>query len=190
MVAVGGPPATLCCSDPVARQIEDLQYTIGEGPGIDAHATGRPVEEPDLGSPRRIRWPVFAAPAVAAGAGALFSFPLRMGAVRLGALTLYQPRRGGLSDDQHADALTMADVVFQVVIAHQAEAPIGALSVELEVLGSDRAKVHQAAGIVSVQLSVSVAEGLVRLRARAFREERPLAELAGDIVARRSRFDA
>ena len=85
----------LCCSNPVARQIEDLQYTIGEGPGIDAHATGRPVAEPDLGSPRRIRWPVFAGPAVAAGAGALFSFPLRMGAVRLGALTLYQPRPGG-----------------------------------------------------------------------------------------------
>jgi hypothetical protein len=44
--------------------------------------------------------------------------------------------------------------------------------------------------MVSVQLSVSVAEALVRLRARAFTEGRPLAELAADVVSRRERFDA
>lgn len=190
VVAVGGPPATLCCSDAVAERIEDLQYTIGEGPAIDAHATGRPVAEPDLGSPGRVRWPVFAAAAVAAGAGALFSFPLRQGAVRLGALTLYEPRSGGLSDVQHEDALMMADVVFQVVVHHQAEAPLGLLAVELEALSGRGAAVHQAAGMVSVQLSVGLGEALVRLRARAFREGRPLGELAADVVARRSRFDA
>jgi len=190
VIAVGGPPDLLCCSNGVARRIEDLQYTIGEGPGVDAHASGRPVAEPDLGRPRRVRWPVFAAPAAATGAGALFSFPLRMGAVRLGALTLYQQRPGGLSDAQHADALLMADVVFQVVIARQAEAPPGTLAVGLEALSRDRAEVHQAAGMVSVQLSVSVAEALVRLRARAAREGRPLAAVAADIVARHTRFDA
>jgi hypothetical protein len=113
-----------------------------------------------------------------------------MGAVRLGALTLHQLRPGGLSDIQYADAQLMADVVFQVVIAHQAEAPLGTLAVELEALNGDRAEVHQAAGMVSVQLSVGVAEALVRLRGRAFQEGRPLAAVAGDVVARRTRFDA
>jgi len=42
--------------------------------------------------------------------------------------------------------------------------------------------------MISVQLSVSVAEALVRLRARAFRDGRPLADLAADVVARRIRF--
>ena len=44
--------------------------------------------------------------------------------------------------------------------------------------------------MVSVQLSVTVAEALVRLRARAWVDGRPLGELAADIVARRVRFDA
>ena len=44
--------------------------------------------------------------------------------------------------------------------------------------------------MVSVQLSVSVAEALVRLRARAFREGTAArADVAADIVARRVRFD-
>ena len=84
----------------------------------------------------------------------------------------------------------MADIVLQVVLALQAEAPPGALAPELETLSGARAEVHQAAGMVSVQLSVTVAEALVRLRARAWVDGRPLGELAADIVARRVRFDA
>lgn len=136
-----------------------------------------------------MRWPLLAGPAVAAGAAAPFSFPLRQGTVRLGALTLYQPKPGRLSDPQHADALAMADVIFQVVLAVQSQAPPGTLAVELEVLASDRAEVHQAAGMVSVQLSVSVAAALARVRARAFGDAQPLALLAAGIVARRVRFD-
>ncbi len=189
IVIAEGPPAPLCSSNAVAGRIEDLQYTLGEGPGIDAHAGGRPVAEPDLLSPRLVRWPVLAPSATAAGAGALFAFPLRLGTIRLGALTLYQPSAGRLSDAQHGDALEMADIVFQVVLALQSEAPHGALAPELEALNGARAEVHQAAGMVSVQLSVTVAEALVRLRARAWRDELPLDALAADVVARRIRFD-
>jgi hypothetical protein len=54
--------------------------------------------------------------------------------------------------------------------------------------GTFRAQVHQAAGMISVQLGVSLAEALVRLRARAFAEDRLIAEVAADVVARRLRF--
>lgn len=108
--------------------------------------------------------------------------------MRLGALTLHQTRAGGLSDAQHADALTLADLVMQVVVARQAGADPGALAEGLEPLATGRAEIHQAAGMISVQLSVSVADALVRLRARAFRDGRPLADLAADVVARRIRF--
>jgi len=63
-------------------------------------------------------------------------------------------------------------------------------TLELEALGAGRAEVHQAAGMVSVQLSVSVAEARLRLRERAFAESRPLASLAADVVGRRVRFEA
>lgn len=182
-------PAALCSSDAVAARIEDLHFTLGEGPGFDAHHTGGAVTEPDLASPRRARWPSFAPAALARGAAALFSFPLRVGAVRLGALTLHRARPGPLSDHQYADALAMADLVVQSVLARQAGAPPGALARELEVLSHARAEVHQASGMVSVQLDVSVAEALVRLRAHTYAEDRTLAAVASDVVARRLRLD-
>ena len=47
------------------------------------------------------------------------------------------------------------------------------------------AEVHQATGMVSVQLGVSVDEAFVRLRARAFADGRSLKAVAGDVISRR-----
>jgi hypothetical protein len=178
----------LCSSDATAACILDLCFTLGEGPALDAHQGGQPVAEPDLAIPDRTRWPSFSPPAVSAGAAALFSFPLRVGDATLGSLTLHQERPGPLSEDQHADALAMASVVSTTILAHQADAPPGALASELAALSDSNAEVHQASGMVSVQLGVSVAEASVRLRAHAFAQGRPLAELARDVVARRLRL--
>ena len=51
-----------------------------------------------------------------------------------------------------------------------------------------RAEVHQATGMVSVQLGVSAAEALARMRAYAFVHNRLLIDVARDVVARRLRF--
>ena len=115
----------------------------------------------------------------------MHSFPLRLGGVRLGALTLYEPTPGGLSDDQHADALVMAGVVTEAILSSQAHAPLDTLSPELELLAEHGAELHQATGMVSVQLGVSVAEALVRLRGHAYAGGRLLSEVAADVVARR-----
>src|SRR5258708_14840772 len=85
----------------VGELMERLQADLGEGPCIDAYHQDRPVLEPDLASPRLARWVAFSAPAVAAGVRAVFGFPLRVGAIRLGALNLYSDRPGPLSCDQH-----------------------------------------------------------------------------------------
>lgn len=179
----------LCSSDTVAAHIAELGITLGEGPGVDAHTDGTPIAEPDLIRPRNPRWPSFTPLAVQAGLAAIFSFPLRVGGVHLGALTLHQMDSGHLSDDQHADALVMASVVVHTVLAHQAGAPSGMLATELDVLGSFQAEVHQASGMVSVQLGVSIAEALVRLRAHAYAAERGLRQVAVDVVNSELRLD-
>jgi hypothetical protein len=74
----------LCTTDEVSRRIEDLQYTLGEGPCIDAYQQDWVVAEPDLAEPVTRRWFVFTPPALQAGARAVFGFPLRVGSVRLG----------------------------------------------------------------------------------------------------------
>ena len=181
---------SVCSSNAVSARIEELQYTLGEGPCVDAYHQGRPVLEPDLADPATPRWLGFTAPAVQAGARAVFGFPLQAGAARLGALNLYRDRPGPLNDEEYADALVLADVAARGVLALQSGAPPGELSKELEEGADFRLVVHQASGIVSVQLDVSVGEALARLRAYAFGNDRPLTEVAEAVVRRELRFDA
>lgn len=182
------PGGAVCTTDKVSKLIEDLQFTLGEGPCVDAYNTDRPVLEPDLARPGA-RWMAFTIPAIAAGVRAVFGFPLQVGAVRLGALNLYRDEPGPLSDDQHADALVMADVSAAAVLMMQANAPPGKLSDELETGSDFRYVVHQAAGMVAVQLDVNIAQAIVRLRGYSFSNDRSLTEVAQDVVARRLRFD-
>jgi len=183
------PQGSLCTTNAVSGVIEELQYTLGEGPCVDAYQTDRVVLEPDLADPDTPRWLAFTPKAVEAGARALFGFPVRLGAVRLGALNLYQDRPGPLGDDQHADALVMADVVAQWVLDVQADAPPGALAAELEAGGEFYFVVHNAAGVVSVQLGCTITEALIRLRAYAFSNDRLIRDVAKDVVARTLRFE-
>src|SRR4030095_11329857 len=101
---------SVCTTGEVSALIEDLQYSLGEGPCVDAYNQDRPELEPDLADPVTPRWLASGAPALDAGVRAVFGFPLRVGAVRLGALNLYRDRPGPLTDHEHADALVLADV--------------------------------------------------------------------------------
>lgn len=179
---------SVATTDEVSTLIEDLQFALGEGPCIDAYQLDVPVLEPDLAHPDVVRWVAFTPPAVAAGAQAVFGFPLQVGTVRLGALNLYNNRTGPLSETQHAYALVMADVAAQALLIMQAGAPPGALSDELERGSNLNRVVHQASGMVAAQLDVSVAQALIRLRGYAFGHNRLLREVAEDVVGRRLRF--
>ena len=183
------PRGAVCTTNEVSDLIEQLQFELGEGPCVDAYRQDRPVLEPDLASPTTPRWLGFTGPAVKAGVRAIFGFPLQVGAVRLGALNLYSDRPGPLTDEQHADALVMADITAQSLLVMQANAPPGQLATALEAGADFQYVVHQASGMVSAQLEVSVGQALIRLRAYAFGNDRPLARVAEDVVARRLRFD-
>jgi len=184
-----GPRGSVCSSNAVSALIEELQFALGQGPCIEAYEEDRPVLEANLTQPARPRWLAFTGPALDAGVRAVFGFPLRVGAVRLGALNLYRDRPGPLSDEQHADALVLADVAAELILMLQAHAPPGALPLELETGADFQYVVHQASGMVAVQLGVDVAEAFVRLKAHAFSNGRPLTDVARDVVGRRLRFD-
>lgn len=182
------PGGSLCTTDDVSTLIEDLQFTLGEGPCVDAYDQSRVVLEPDLTQPDSARWPAFTPQAVDAGVRAVFAFPLQVGTVRLGALDLYRDVPGRLSDQQHVDGLVMADVVANWVLDVQAQAPPGSVADELERDADFHFVVHNAAGAISVQLGVSITEALIRLRAYAFSHDRPVRDVAEDVVARRLRI--
>jgi hypothetical protein len=182
------PRGSLCSSDEVSQLIEELQYTLGEGPCVDAYQRDTIVSEPDLADPQTRRWFAFTPPVLQAGARAVFGFPLRVGTVRLGALDLYRDRPGELSPDQHADALVLAEVTARWVLDAQAGAPSGVVAEQLEAGADFHFAVHNAAGIVSVQEGISVTDALIRLRAFAYSHDRLLDDVAQDVIARRLRL--
>jgi hypothetical protein len=182
------PSGSVCSSDSVSALTGELQFTLGEGPGVDAYHQQRPVLEPYLAHPATPRWLAFTFAAVEAGVQAAFGFPIQVGAVRLGVLDLYRDRPGPLSDDQYADALVVSALAAESVLLMQSNAPPGALAVELREAGGSHLVVHQATGMIAAQLDVSVVQALIRMRAYAFSFERNVADVARDVVARKLRL--
>ena len=182
------PQGSLYTTDAVSSGLEELQFTLGEGPCLDAYHAGWPVVAPDLGADGSTRWPGFTPGALELGARAVFGFPLTVGVIRLGALNLYRDQPGGLSEEQHADLRVVAEVAARTVVELQADTPSGTLAHGLTAGADFHLVVHQASGMVSVQLSVDVDEALVRLRAYAFAEGRTLSEVATSVVRRELYF--
>jgi hypothetical protein len=183
------PRGSLGATDEVSRLIEDLQFALGEGPCVDAHESAQAVSEPDLADPTLPRWLAFSPPVVEAGGRAVFAFPLRVGSIGLGVLDFYRDKPGPLTTGQHADALVLADVVAHWILQIQADASPGVVARELEEGADFHFALHNAAGMTSVQLDVTVTEALVRLRAYAFATGRPLGDVARDVVARELRLE-
>ena len=188
LILHGRALGTVCSSDPVADAIEEIQFSLGEGPCLDAFATRAPILIPDLAASDVVRWPGFREGALAAGVHAAFGFPILVGSVCIGALNLYQRRSGALSDEQFADALAAAHVAAWTVLGWQSVAGEGSLARQLEHLPANRAVVHQAVGMVSVQLAVTVDDALAVMRAYSFANNRPIGDVATEVVHRELRF--
>jgi hypothetical protein len=183
------------CTDRIATSLEEFQLAFGQGPCMDALG-GAPVLAADLRSKDcQTRWPVFAPAALNVGAEAIFALPLQVGAIRLGAVDLYRARPGALSQTELADALAFTDTAVMILLDSTArdQTAAGHRDVAAPVwqgtaMADDQAAVHQAAGMISVQLHVPVGVALTRLRAYAFANDRRLGEVARDVVERRLRF--
>ena len=189
VMTVGGIHGTVAASDSVSALVEDLQFTVGEGPCLDAVASGRPVLNADLGAATS-RWPAYAPAAYDYGVRAVYAFPMQIGAMRLGALDVYSDRLGLPSRSMLQDALAFAEVALSTLLDAQAEAPAGQTARVLDDGLNARAELFQAQGMLTVQLGIGLAEATVRLRAYAYANDRPLLDVARDIVGRRLTLDA
>jgi hypothetical protein len=181
-----GLQAVLGASGAVAEDLEKLQFELGEGPTVTASRDNEPSLHPFLDHTAVETWPGFAPAALEAGIRAVFALPLRTGAVRLGALGLYRATPGPLSGRATSAAFAYADAAVVLFLHLQAGTPSEeALHAEMEAPLERNAEVHQATGFLSVTASVGVTEALLMLRAHAFASERPLLQVARDVLAGR-----
>ena len=167
--------------------ITNLQFELGEGPCLEAYASGSPVLLPDLAD-GTARWPVITA-AAKPGVRAEFCFPIGVGTNNIGVFDLYRDEPGMLSEEQLADAQVAADIARDAVLyLHDLPGHPG-LAALLDLVGMDRIVVHQATGMIAAQLDATPADALARLRATAFQSGRSIYDIAQDVIERRVRFD-
>jgi hypothetical protein len=187
LMSRAGSEAVAAVSDQETRRLEEMQFDLGEGPGRDAFAAGRPVLVPDLDE-AFARWPAYAGAAHQVGAGAVYAFPLQMGAMRFGVITFYGRSPGAL------DAAALTACVGFVEVATEAlvdgrPGTGGAQRPDLAGALRFRTEVYQAQGMVMVDLGIDLAGALARMRAHAFATDTDLDQVARDIIAGRTRLD-
>lgn len=178
----------VCSSSERVRRLEDLQFTMGEGPCHDAYTTSTVVAEPDLANGSNSRWPNYTPPALGLGACAVFAFPLHVGGGVVGVLTLYSDRVGLLTDEQAADVRVLVRILPTMMSEIQTQAPQPVLVGELTDPAARRAEVHQASGMTAVQLGIDVHDALIRIRAHAFTTGQTVAHVGEEILAHRLRL--
>lgn len=192
-------------SDSLAQQLDELQYTIGEGPCFDAYLDDSPQFHPELAKVSApSRWPSFAADASRLGAHALFAFPVPDGQRPLGVLELYRLSAGGLDAAERAAVMSCTTLIARRLLAnweHEVDR-LGGVAQALDAAATTgiapseatnpftRTQIHIAGGMVAVQLGIDPDEGVDRLRAYSYACGRRLSSVTADIVARRLTLQA
>lgn len=182
LVSESGDLIAAAASSETSALVEDLQFTMGEGPCLTAFTSRSPVLVPVLGEAATTTWLGYGPAAYEHGVAAVFAFPLQVGNARLGVLDVYRDQPGGLSPWALSRALTYADVAMQAMLTDGGVGEASSLLVDEE---GARFEVYQAQGMVMVQLGVGSAEALSRMRANAYANGRRLRDVADDIVGRR-----
>jgi hypothetical protein len=173
---------TVCASDDVAARLEDLEEVFQLGPGQDAARTGIATAL-RLGDDAHDGMGEFVHQARrVAGASTIYAVPMLPVPHMIGVVTVYQADDVALRLDGE-DRQFLADAVGAALLRDTETFGGGDSG-----LWEDRAKVHQATGMVVAQLGISPEDALALLRAHAFADESNLDDLAALVVARRFDF--
>jgi hypothetical protein len=186
---------TYGASSAAARVLDELQFTHGEGPCMDANRDGAPVLIEDLRSPEELRWPAFVEAARRAGVQAVFAVPIRLGSVGIGALDLFRTEPGPLTSRQlrNAEAVAEAGVGTLLDMLTGPDADRGTDGGNGPSLGRflpwARVEVGRATGMIMAQLCVDSDDALVRLRGYAFAHELSATDVSQLIIKRELRLE-
>jgi len=177
--------SAVSASSDLATLLDEEQFALGNGPTFDAQEAVGPVIIDDTTAHRASRkWPAFTPIAAKHKIHGVFAFPLRVGTAYLGVLTAYRTSAGEPTADEYADGLILASLATAELVRHQAGVTSPELADIFEPGLYDQSALQVAAGMVAEYLNCPIVAALVRIRARAFADEKPVSEIARAIVAR------
>ncbi|MDX1893417.1 GAF and ANTAR domain-containing protein [Mycolicibacterium sp. 050158] len=192
LVCDGANVATLGASGDLARTLDEVHFTVGEGPGLDATvAHGSPMVVQDFADSHERRWPIYGQVMLDHHIRGVIALPVAIGGRSYGALELFLTTPQRMHGQRWAAAVLAADLAGALLLdlfeedtrhaadhAHDEPAWAGPHT-------AVRAEVAQATGMVMAQLDISPAEALLRLRAHAYATGIPATEVAQAVVDRR-----
>jgi len=179
-------PETISATDARAGRVDELQFDLGEGPCWDALINRRPVLEPDLAAGSSGSWPAFSSAIRDEDIGAIFAFPLLFGPLDIGAVDLYSVNPMSLTLKQQQQILALSAIVSRIILRRA----ISEEDAPEDTSTFSRRLIHQATGMVLAQLGTTAEDAHLIIQARAFAENRPMREIAHDVIERRIRFTA
>jgi hypothetical protein len=174
-----GEPLTLAVSGMDGQPLDDLQYAVGQGPGLDSARTRTLVTTQEL--PSDTRWPELAECARAQGVHSVAAIPLDVQRSSVGSLSLFVRRPHGIDPDLLLTAMA---------IVSQAEVLLAEL-VRREAL-SEGATVDRAIGVIIAQRGCGVRDAYDVLHETALRlgmDRRAVAERLLTAAARNAAHD-
>ena len=182
-MSASGSRMNLCSSGVIAARIDELQFELGEGPQNSVARSGKLVMIPDVASGGHDDWPVLGAALSELPVGAIFCVPIQMGAVTVGVATLFCDTPLVLDDQQQATALAIASAIAAGAVQRAMVSAIDDVAVESAAAPAFRREVHQATGIILVQLKTTATIAYARLQAYAFANGITVHAVARDVVS-------
>lgn len=162
------------------RQIEDIQYSLNEGPCISAAMEGRTMRSGSLGEDPR--WPRFGPRVSRLGVQSVLALPLHTPGGVVGAMNVYAHARDAF--DEHAQevgevfSVPAGISVLNAQILDQNER----VAAELQAVLESRPVIDQAVGILRSRSGDTAGDAFDALRQLSRQQHIKLADLAGRIV--------
>lgn len=188
VVGAGRDGSTVCASDDTAAHLDRVQFSLGEGPRWEVVRSGRAMIIPDFANDDHFRWPIFSEAVSRLGVGALFVFPLILGAAVVGVADMYRRTPGGFTAAQAEAAGTLAAAAAAPAAAQATATASREWAMPAGIEPEMRREVQQATGMILVQLNTTASEALMRLKAHAFAANQTIDEVARSVVTRRLDF--
>lgn len=190
MIRQGATRGTFGSSGELSRALDELQFTYGQGPCLDAVQKNWPVTADDLDATGEDRWPALAEAVLARGIRAMYALPVTVASTPIGALDLYRRRSGPLDGPALTGGLWAAGLASLPLLdlmngdTDWAAAGDGADGFE-QLASLERVEVYQATGMIVAAFGISAGDAVARLRAHAVSHGLTASDVARQVLDRR-----
>jgi GAF domain-containing protein len=178
---VPGHAYTVASSDELTLQLDELQYSDGEGPCLEALETGVPVFVTDMTT--EVRWGMYSKHANEVGVRSSVSYPLMNGDSPIGALNLYSFERAAPSVSMQARAAQIAEHAAGALALALRIAEHGEMIDNLRIALTSRSTIDQAIGILMAQQRCDAATAFDLLRKASQGRNIKIRDVAAGILA-------